>query len=251
MAAVGHGCHVFSERPLATTLEDLARLRGLAGRAGVEVVACLAMRTSPARLTVRRAVREGRIGRPICASAQESYPFASRDEFYKYRRTYGGPIPWVVNPRLGLHQFLHGPGLSPGGGLGLQPGPFQPSRHGGPGRPDRRAVRRRGGGVAVINFFDYLRPWGAFRRPWGDDRLRVAGTEGILETKDCGRAVELMTPDATESLPPEPERNLFAGFVAALRGEDDGLITIAESFRAAEVALKAREAQDRGGFVEL
>ena len=108
MAAVGHGCHVFSERPLATTLEYLARLRGLAGRAGVEVVACLAMRTSPAYLTIRRAVREGRIGRPIYASAQKSYPFASRDEFYKCRRTYGGTIPWVVIHALDYISFCTG-----------------------------------------------------------------------------------------------------------------------------------------------
>ena len=45
-----------------------------------------------------------------------------------------------------------------------------------------------GGGVAVINF-DYLRPWGTFRRPWGDDRLRLAGTGSILGTKNCARAV--------------------------------------------------------------
>ncbi|OPX22591.1 MAG: hypothetical protein B1H04_04795 [Planctomycetales bacterium 4484_123] len=247
MAAVEHGCHVFSEKPLATTLEDLGRLRELAGRAGVEVVACLAMRGSPACLTIRRAVREGRIGRPIHAVAQKSYPFASRDEFYKHRRTYGGTIPWVAIHALDYIKFCMDQDYRRVAAIASNQA--HPTH---PGMEDQGGLiaELSGGGVAVVNF-DYLRPWGSCRRPWGDNRLRIAGTEGILETKDCGRAVELMTPESTEMLPLEPERNLFADFVGALSGRGEGLITSEESFRITEVVLKAREAQDRGQFVEL
>ena len=86
------------------------------------------------------------------------------------------------------------------------------------------------GGAAVINF-DYLRPWGRMQRPWGDDRLT--------------------TPDATEMLPLEPACNIIADFAASLEGDSEAAITTEESFRMTEVALKARDAQDTGGFVEL
>jgi hypothetical protein len=107
-----------------------------------------------------------------------------------------------------------------------------------------------GGGTAVIRF-DYLRPWGKARRPWGDDRLRIAGMEGVIETRDCASAVELTTPDATEMLPLAPAVNIFADFAAALAADCQPFVTTEESFRMTEVALKAREAQDTGCWVEL
>jgi predicted dehydrogenase len=107
-----------------------------------------------------------------------------------------------------------------------------------------------GGGSAVINF-DYLRPWGAEGRKWGDDRLRIAGTGGIIETKDCATAVELLTPQASELLPLPPRRNVFVNFMRALAGAEEPLISPAESFRMTEVALKARQAQDSGQWVRI
>ena len=124
-----------------------------------------------------------------------------------------------------------------------------PSR---PGMEDQGGILAElsGGGSAVIHF-DYLRPWGKAQRPWGDDRLRVAGAAGVVETRHCGSAVELITPDATEMLPPEPAGNIFAEFAAALEAGATPPITTEESFRMTEVALKARDAQDSGRFVEL
>ena len=50
LAAVEGGCHVFSEKPLAISLEDLTRLREATARAGVQVAACLTSRGDPAFL---------------------------------------------------------------------------------------------------------------------------------------------------------------------------------------------------------
>jgi hypothetical protein len=107
-----------------------------------------------------------------------------------------------------------------------------------------------GGGHACV-WFDYLRPWGQAKRPWGDDRLRVAGSLGVVEVVDCGARSVLTTPDEATDLPLPARRDLFAEFVASLEGRGESIITPAESLRITEVCLKARDAQDRGQVVEL
>jgi len=259
-AAVEAGCHVISEKPLATTLEGLGRLRRAVDRAGVEVAAMFTARGEPAFRTLRKAVLEGRVGEPIYAAAQKSYPFAERDEFYKTRETYGGTIPWV-----GIHaiDYIHYcTGLDYRRVAAIASNMAHPSR---PGMEDQGGLLAElsNGGAAVINF-DYLRPWGRAERPWGDDRLRVAGTEGVIETRlgapwssapdespAQAMAVELITPDSAERLPLEPARNVFADFVASLEGKAPAPVTTDESFRMTEVALKARDAQDSGRFVAV
>ena len=247
IAAVEAGCHVFSEKPLATTLADLARLRAAAEKAGTEVAACFTSRGEPAFRTIRRAVADGRIGTPLYVAAQKSYPFKKRDDFYKQRETYGGSIPWQVIHALEYITFCTGLDYRR---VAAVAGNLAHPTH--PGLEDQGGLLAElsNGGAAVVNF-DYLRPWGAAERPHGDDRLRIAGTEGIIETKDAAQAVELMTPDATEMLPLEPARNIFADFAAALAGEGAPPVTTAESFRITEVALKARDAQDTGAFIEV
>ena len=246
-AAAQHGCHVFSEKPLATTLAGLARLRETVEKAGVEVAACLTARGEPAFLTIRKAVREGRIGEPIYAAAQKSYPYNVRDDFYKARETYGGTIPWIGIHALDFIAYCTGQDYRRVAAIASNRA--HPTH---PGMEDQGGLLAElsGGGAAMVNF-DYLRPWGEAARPWGDDRLRIAGTEAVIETKDCASGVELTTPDATELLPLEPARNVFADFVTSLAGRGETLVTTAESFRLTEVALKARDAQDAGRFVEV
>ena len=247
IAAAQRGCHVFSEKPLATTPGDLARLRETVDKAGVEVAACFTARGEPTFRTIRKAVMDGRIGEPIYAVAQKSYPFNVRDDFYKARDTYGGTIPWIGIHALDFIAFCTGQDYRRVAAIASN---RAHATH--PGMEDQGGLLAElsGGGAAVINF-DYLRPWGKAPRPWGDDRLRIAGTEAVIETKDCASGVELTTPDATELLPLEPARNVFADFAASLAGRGEALVTTAESFRLTEVALKARDAQDAGKFVEV
>src|SRR5207247_5321177 len=94
IAAAEKGIHIMSEKPLATELEDLARLEGVLERTGVQISAMLDMRLSPGFRTVRDTVSKVAIGEPILATAQKSYKFGKdRPWFYKERKTYGGTIP--------------------------------------------------------------------------------------------------------------------------------------------------------------
>jgi hypothetical protein len=100
------------------------------------------------------------------------------------------------------------------------------------------------GGQATLTF-DYFRPASATSH--GDDRLRVAGSKGIVEVRLAGETFcELITQDEpARRLPlPDSHRNVFVDFVAELRGQGRHFLTPEDPFRATEVAIKARDAAD-------
>ncbi|MFW6062203.1 MAG: Gfo/Idh/MocA family protein [Planctomycetota bacterium] len=245
--AASRGCHVFTEKPLATSLDDLENLQSAVGANHVRIAACMTMRMAPAFQAIRQAVSDGRIGEPILASGQKSYPFASRDAYYKQRETYGGSILWQAIHALDFVYWATGRDYARV--AAMESNAAHPSH---PGMEDNGGLLLEfsGGGHAVIRY-DYLRPWGKVQRPWGDDRLRIAGAKGIVETRDHGSRAVLLAPDYEEQLHLPPERDLFGEFVDAIQGRGDGLISNDESFRITEVGLKARDAADEGRVVEL
>jgi predicted dehydrogenase len=249
IAAAQHGCHILSEKPLATTLEDLEALRSAVEKAKVRICAMFQMRGQPVFQAVRQIVAEGRIGKPILAFGQKSYPFGQRDEFFRRRATFGGTIPWVAIHALEFISYCTGKDYTKVAAM-----------HSNESLADCEAednggllLEFSGGGHAVISF-DYLRPMAeGVKRRHGDDRLRIAGTAGIVEIVEEGTRVVLMTPTDVQDVPLPPGRDLFAEFVASIR---DGqgqqcLVTPEESFRITEVALKARAAADSGAAIKL
>ena len=247
IAAAEHGCHIIGEKPLATKLDDLAELRKAVEAAGVQVAAMMTMRAEAPYQAVRRAVAEGRIGEAILAFGQKSYPFANRGELYKRRETYGGSIPWAAIHAIDFVSWCSGKDYARV--AAMHANTAHPER---PGMEDNGGLLLEfvGGGHAAITF-DYLRPWGKAKRRWGDDRLRIVGTDGVVEIVREGACAVLVTPDADRELPLAPAPDFLAEFIAAVSGRGEGLITTSESFRATEVALKARDAADSGRIVEL
>lgn len=248
LAAVQRGCHVVSEKPLATDLADLDTLRRATEDAGVEVAALMTARTEPPLRAVRQLVADGRIGRPVLACAQKSYPFATRDDFYRSRDTYGGSIPWQAIHALDFVAWGTGQDFTRAAAMASNA-----TRPDYPGMEDNGGIllELTGGGHAVV-WFDYLRPWpGDGSRRWGDDRLRIVGTEGQVEVVDEGTAVRLMTNEGQEQVELGEPASFLGRFVAGLRGEAPPLVTTAESFRITEVALRCRDAADTGRPVDL
>ncbi len=246
-AAAEAGAHVISEKPLATTHADLDRLRKALATAKVRIAALLTMRTEGPFRTVRRLVSEGAIGRPVLAFGQKSYPFANRDDYYRQRETYGGSIPWQAIHALDFVAWCTGQEYT--SAAAMHANAAHPTH---PGMEDCGGILLGldGGGQAVISF-DYLRPWGEQDRPWGDDRLRIAGTEGVVEVADAGRTVRLETPDASEEVAADVSVDFLASFVAALKGTGECVIGHEESLRLTEVALRCRDAADRGEIMQL
>ena len=248
MAAARRGVHVFSEKPLATTLQDLDELRGAVAEGGVRLAAAFGTRATGPYQAVREIVAGGGIGEPILASAQKSYPFGRRDKYYRTRGTYGGTIPWTAIHALECVSYCTGKDY-----VRVAAMHSNESLADYPGTEDNGGIllELTGGGHAVI-WFDYLRPKAeGIQRRHGDDRLRIAGTGGIVEVVAEGTQVRLTTPTDVEDVSCPPDRDLFGEFIDAIEARGEGLVSTAESFRITEVALKARQAADTGTIIEL
>jgi predicted dehydrogenase len=245
IAAAVHGVHIMSEKPMATELEQLERLRRSVDQGGVCISALLEMRLSPGIRTVRAAIAEGAIGEPVMATAQKSYKFGeARPWFYKSRTTFGGTIPWI-----GIHAIdfvLYTTGLKVN-----KIAAFHGNKaHGDyPGVEDEAGIllSLSNGGSAVVTL-DYLRPETAPSH--GDDRLRVVGSKGVLEMR--GGLVELMTSDAPpHQLQLLPQRSIFGDFVRFLRGLGPAVISQAELFDVHRICLLARQAADEKRIIAI
>ena len=95
--------------------------------------------------------------------------------------------------------------------------------------------------MAAINI-DYYRP--AAAPSHGDDRIRCAGTEGVIEVRE--NKIFLINKDGTQTFDPTEAPDLVEEFL-------DGRVTLSpeEIFYITRVSLAAREAADTGKTVQI
>jgi predicted dehydrogenase len=247
IAAASKGIHVLSEKPAATTLSDLARLEQAIRQSRVHYSIMLDMRTEPAFQAARRAVQEGAVGEVILVSSQKSYKYGvERPWFYKERKTYGGTIPWIGIHALDFMQWVSGQRYT--AVAAYEGNKAHPQS---PGCEDHAGLllRLTNGGTATCNL-DFLRPEAAPTH--GDDRLRVAGSEGVLEVWGNEKRASLISMRGKSgdlSLPPAID--FFSAFIDQLRGERQPLVSSSEAFDITRTCLKARDAADTGTWVAL
>ncbi|NCO38005.1 MAG: hypothetical protein COY42_08985 [Armatimonadetes bacterium CG_4_10_14_0_8_um_filter_66_14] len=240
------GVHILSEKPLVTTLEDLATVRAAIEGAGVRLSMLMTMRFEPAFKKMHDLLRQGTIGEPVAASAQKSYKLGDRPEWMRDRATFGGVIPFVGIHALDLVRWTTGCEFTE-----------VAAWHSNVAHPEIRdmednasvLLRMANGGTATLRI-DYLRP--TMAPTHGDDRLRVAGSEGVLEVLGDDRRLTLMTHDqGPYAVAPDPEEQFFVEFVRSLRGECAHRISAADAYRLTEICLQARAAADEGRIVSL
>lgn len=247
IAAARRGVHVVSEKPVATTLEGLAALKTAVAQAKVRFTSMMNMRCFPPYRAARKAVQDGLIGEPILLTSQKSYRFGTtKPWFYKDLKTYGGTIPWA-----GIHSIDYMRWTSGRKYLRVSAWHGNKDHPEYPGFQDHAGVlfKLDNGGTAMTNL-DYLRPETAPTH--GDDRLRIAGSEGVLEVLGAENRVRLITAAAgpRELELPEPV-DFFADFLGELAGGKEHLISQEDAFRLTEVCLQARDAAETGRWVDL
>jgi len=245
--AARKGIHVLSEKPAATNLADLARLEREIHSSGVHYSIMLDMRAMPIFQAARTAVQEGAIGEPILLSSQKSYKFgSSRPWYYRERNTYGGTIPWVGIHAIDYMRWVSGQEYAYV--AAFEGNKAHPQT---PGCEDHAGLlfRLANGGTATCHL-DFLRPESAPTH--GDDRLRIAGSEGILEAKEIDNRVTLISVKGKVGELPLPPPVDFAGtFIASLRGEGEPLVSTKDAFAITRICLRARDAADAGTWVKL
>ncbi len=239
------GLNIITEKPLGATLEENRAIAEAVAKNNARLMAIFSMRALPVFQTARRLVREGAIGRPILMNARKSYKYgdeAARPEWFGKREIYSGTFPWIGIHALDMIRFTTG--LLPVQVAALQRNQAHLSR------PDCEDTccgifELEGGAQATVSV-DYFRPDSA--ATWGDDWVRIVGTEGVIEARASENTVTLLKNSETpQSIPLDDPEPLFAPFLEGregLTGTDDALALT-------RACLIARQAADENRVLTI
>ena len=230
LECTARGIDVFSEKPVATTLDELDRVEKAVRKSGIRFGAMHYLRCDPAFYQGAKMVREGAIGEVRLMTAQKSYRFGNRPAWYWDRELYGGTIPWVGIHAIDWIYHLSGKSFVSVRGQSL-------------GSPERAAICQfeLEGGIPASMNLDFYRP--AMAPTHDDDRARVVGDKGVLEVRE--KQILLINGEGAQTLTPTEAPELLEEFLAG------GGIGAEEIFYLTRVALLAREAADTGETVRI
>lgn len=237
---------IVAEKPLALSPQELEQTRSVVAAARVPLTILLPMRFEAEYRKMRSVVTSGEIGDVVSLAAQKSYKLGTRPDWMKNKATYGGTIPYIgihmvdLMLYVGRHDFKSAAAFQSRVGF-----------------PEIRDMENN----AVVIFqldnrgsaslrLDYLRPETAPSH--GDDRLRIAGTQGIIEYQ--GGALTLMTskqPPCPITADPAAAKLLFVDFLESLYANTTHALSLDEIYRVNEIVLKAREAAETGRVIDL
>lgn len=241
--AFGRGVHVFCEKPVAMTLDELAMLRAAHAASGVHFAGMMGMRYAPAFYAARVAVVAGAVGQVRLINTRKSYKLGERAEFYRHRDTYGGTIPWVGSHAIDwIHWFAQRP-------FETVFAAHSPAHNRGHGELETSALCQftLADDILASASIDYYRPDGAPSH--GDDRIRVVGTDGVIEVAD-GK-ITLIGRAGVDVLRAHRDRWIFEDFVNHVEGRGEALIGPADTFAVTEACLLARQSADEGRVVSF
>lgn len=246
LACVSRKLHVIAEKPLALTVGDLNRIQESIDKHRTRLTMMLPMRFAPPYLAMREIVEGGRIGEVIQVAAQKSYKAGRRPAWMRNKASYGGTIPWIGIHMIDLirhtsqREFTEVFSLTSHIGF-PQLGDMENVTTSVFGLDNR--------GIATLRM-DYLRPETAATH--GDDRLRLAGTKGIVEYQ-ASTGVTLVTesaePTRVEQLP--SPRSLFVDFLESIYKDRPHALPLADVYRVNRVTIAAQTAADRHEIVSI
>jgi predicted dehydrogenase len=245
MAAIARGIHVFCEKPVALTLDELAHLQAVYGQSDVHFAAMMGMRYEAAFYTAWRQVQAGAVGEIRLLNAQKSYKLGLRPAYYYRRETYGGTIPWIGSHPVDLIHWFSGREF-----LSVM-ATHSHVANGDQGTLETSALCqfRLAGDISASASMDYFRPANAPTH--GDDRLRVVGDRGVIEVRG-GQVILINDQQPGEIfIPLLGEQNIFCDFVARVQGQSAGLLNAADTFTVTKICLLARQSADDGKPLDI
>ena len=238
------GCHVIAEKPVAVDEAGLFRLHTAVQETGKFILPMLGMHEVPAFAEARELMELGIIGEPVLVNARKSYQWGRRAEWFKQRETYGGIWGWI-----GIHSFNHAAHIIGRNAVKVLAAQEQNRFH-----PDYApacsdclsGLFLLEGGVQMTVSIDLLRPDG--QKAWGDDWIRIVGSEGSLEANPEQGKIRLIRKGHDEELrtvtsvaPP-----FYTNFLEAVKtGADFSKLTTL-GFQLTDSALTAERASVEG-----
>jgi predicted dehydrogenase len=241
LACAARKLDVIAEKPLALDRASMDAVYAAVKRSGIRLGMLLPMRFDPPYLAMRRIVASGEIGEVIEMDAQKSYQLGARPQWQKHTATYGSTILWIAIHGIDLMLWVSGRSFTEAASI--------QSRVGFPEYGDMQNVtasifRMDNGGAASLHM-DYMRPESAGGH--GDDRLRVAGSLGVVEYQESTGVTLLKKgapPVTIRDLP--PKGSVFLDFLS-----DAPTLTWPQIVAANEAMLAAEAAARTHGFVPV
>ncbi len=110
IAALRHGKHVISDKPLCTDLQELAQIRSLAEEHHLQIGCLLDLRYTSAALRAKALFDSGKLGavKNISFTGQHCIDYANRPEWYFAPNMHGGTINDIAIHGIDLITFLTG-----------------------------------------------------------------------------------------------------------------------------------------------
>lgn len=237
MACLRRGIHVYSEKPVATTIGELDGLKRVWQASGADLGAMYDGRHTSWLRTAKKAIDEGEIGRVRLLHGQKSYKMGVRGEVYHKIASYGGMLAWIAIHPVSWFGYV----------LGAEPvwvsAQTDDHDNGGFGEMESTGcmlLRYPDGVLGTINA-DFYRPAAAPRHD--DDRIRITGTRGMIEVID-GQAW-LENESGRRELAPVGAENPFLFFADAV-GTQGAKQQARTAFVTARACLIARECAQEG-----
>ena len=238
------GINCFTEKTIANSMELLSRIEDAAHKNNAQIIGMHGMRYTPEFFAAYEAVQSGVIGDIVMLYGRKSYRFGNdRPDFYRKRENYGGTIPWVAVHALDWFHWL----------AGLPDEVYAAHTvKGNKGYGDCESATvvsvRFGNGIVGTVSADFLRPEKA--ESHGDDQLRIAGTNGIVEVAH-GKAILTTNSEPPRELDLKPEGDFFGDFCSSLQGEGGCLLTMNDTFQVSRLALAALQSADSHKIVSV
>jgi len=246
LECMNRGIHVLSEKPLTMTLDELSMVKEAYNSSGVVLSMLLTMRFSPSYRKTREVVTSGIIGEVCLANAQKSYKLGDRPEWQKSHKTFSSTLAFIGIHSVDLIRWCTGREFTEV--TAYQSNVGHPEAH---DMEDNAVMilKMDNGGSACVHL-DYCRPIKAATH--GDDLLRIAGNQGVIETFEQGSRVRLITHEReTEELTLDEPVDEFLNFVNAIKGLEKCEVPAEDCFRVTEIVLKARESSEAGQPIKL
>ena len=222
---------VFAEKPVASTLAELEEVQQAVVQNQIRFCAMHYLRYTPSFYRAKELVSQGAVGDIRMITAQKSYRYGIRPDWYHDETLYPGTIPWVgIHALDWIYYFTQKKFLSV---KALQWG-----------KPEMTALCQfelEDQCLANANI-DFLRPQAAPTH--GDDRVRIAGTTGVLEIWEDHFVLINENGTLTES--PESAPRLTELIV---KGEQP--LSAEEIFMLTKTALLSRESAASGKVLSI
>jgi len=247
--ALSRGIHVYADKPVATSVEELESLYHTAKETNTIIWSMHTTRYEPHFYTAKLLVEQGAIGKVRMVNCQKSYRLGIRPFYYHDRKTYCGTIPWVAIHGIDMIRMVTGCEFKSVYSVQSSSDNF------GNGGLEMIAISsfEMENDILASVTADYYRPKNAHSHD--DDRLRVVGTKGIVEVsrRDGAHEVRLLNDENNGLNPVQQEQPpmLFEDFVHSIEGRGSGILTMRDTFMNTFAAIYAQQSADAKNTLKI